>query len=152
MVRDVDVVIGCLDNREARLWVNRMCFKTGTPWVDGGIQEINGVAKVFLPPHGPCYECGMTENDYRLIALRYSCPLLKKEDIQQGRVPTAPTIASIIGGVQVQEALKLLHDLPVTEGGAIVFNGMTNSLYQTCLLYTSPSPRDKRQSRMPSSA
>ena len=25
-------------------------------------------------------------------------------------------------------------------------------LYDTCLLYTSPSPRDKRQSRMPSSA
>ena len=24
--------------------------------------------------------------------------------------------------------------------------------YQDCLLYTSPSPRDKRQSRMPSSA
>ena len=24
--------------------------------------------------------------------------------------------------------------------------------YLTCLLYTSPSPRDKRQSRMPSSA
>jgi len=131
IVRDVDVVIGCLDNREARLWVNRMCFKTGTPWIDGGIQEINGVAKVFRPPHGPCFECGMTENDYRLIALRYSCPLLKKEDIQQGRVPTAPTIASIVGGVQVQEALKLLHDLPVRDGGAIVFNGMTNSLYQT---------------------
>ena len=30
----------------------------------------------------------------------------------------------------------------------------TNSeaLYNSCLLYTSPSPRDKRQSRMPSSA
>ena len=25
-------------------------------------------------------------------------------------------------------------------------------LYDSCLLYTSPSPRDKRQSRMPSSA
>ena len=25
-------------------------------------------------------------------------------------------------------------------------------IYNTCLLYTSPSPRDKRQSRMPSSA
>ena len=25
-------------------------------------------------------------------------------------------------------------------------------LFQLCLLYTSPSPRDKRQSRMPSSA
>ena len=27
-----------------------------------------------------------------------------------------------------------------------------NNVYVTCLLYTSPSPRDKRQSRMPSSA
>ena len=27
-----------------------------------------------------------------------------------------------------------------------------NKQYKTCLLYTSPSPRDKRQSRMPSSA
>ena len=26
------------------------------------------------------------------------------------------------------------------------------TVYRTCLLYTSPSPRDKRQSRMPSSA
>ena len=27
-----------------------------------------------------------------------------------------------------------------------------NYVYLACLLYTSPSPRDKRQSRMPSSA
>ena len=27
-----------------------------------------------------------------------------------------------------------------------------NQYYKICLLYTSPSPRDKRQSRMPSSA
>ena len=31
------------------------------------------------------------------------------------------------------------------------FDGRCGHLY-TCLLYTSPSPRDKRQSRMPSSA
>ena len=29
---------------------------------------------------------------------------------------------------------------------------LSNEPYQGCLLYTSPSPRDKRQSRMPSSA
>ena len=34
---------------------------------------------------------------------------------------------------------------PVTVSGALV-------LQHACLLYTSPSPRDKRQSRMPSSA
>ena len=30
--------------------------------------------------------------------------------------------------------------------------GIDNTYVNTCLLYTSPSPRDKRQSRMPSSA
>jgi molybdopterin/thiamine biosynthesis adenylyltransferase len=131
LVRQTDVVIGCLDNREARLWLNRMCWKVNTPWIDGGIQEINGVAKVFVPHRGPCYECGMTENDYRLAQLRYSCPLLSRDEILAGRTPTAPTIASIIGGLQVQEALKLLHDMPVAEGSALVFNGVANQFYQT---------------------
>jgi adenylyltransferase/sulfurtransferase len=131
LFRDVDVVIGCLDNREARLWVNRCCWKVGTPWVDGGIQEINGVAKVFIPPDGACYECAMTENDYRLINLRYSCPLLRQEDLLAGKVPTAPTISSMIGGLQTQEALKLIHGMPVAEGAALVFNGVANRFYQT---------------------
>jgi adenylyltransferase/sulfurtransferase len=131
LFRDVDVVIGCLDNREARLWVNRCCWKVGTPWVDGGIQEINGVAKVFIPPDGACYECAMTENDYRLINLRYSCPLLKQEDLLAGKVPTAPTISSMIGGLQTQEALKLIHGMPTAEGAALVFNGVANRFYET---------------------
>jgi len=131
LFRDVDVVIGCLDNREARLWVNRQCWKVGTPWIDGGIQEINGVAKVFVPPHGACYECAMTENDYRLINIRYSCPMLRQEDILAGKVPTAPTIASIIGGLQTQEALKLIHGMDVAEGAALVYNGVSNQFYST---------------------
>ncbi len=74
-------MIGCLDNREARLWVNRQCWKVGTPWVDAGIQEIQGVVKVFVPPDSSCYECTMTTRDYQLLNLRYSCPLLRREDI-----------------------------------------------------------------------
>ena len=34
----------------------------------------------------------------------------------------------------------------------IIFTGLPLIVYFICLLYTSPSPRDKRQSRMPSSA
>ncbi len=131
LFREMDVVIGCLDNREARLWVNRCCWKVNTPWIDGGIQEINGVAKVFQPPDGACYECAMTENDYRLINVRYSCPQLRREEVQRGQTPTTPTIASIIGGLQTQEALKLLHDLPVSSGQAMVFNGVTNQFYKS---------------------
>ena len=47
----------------------------------------------------------------------------------------------------------------ITPGGSYVRNGKPVSVVvdlelsdEGCLLYTSPSPRDKRQSRMPSSA
>jgi len=128
---EMDVVIGCLDNREARLWINRQCWKVNRPWVDGAIQEISGVVKVFVPPDSACYECGMTERDYQLINLKYSCPLLKREDIAEGKVPTAPTISSMIAGLQTQEALKLLHGLPVKPGAAMVWNGESNNFYTT---------------------
>ena len=82
---DVDLVIGCLDNREARLWVNRQCWKIGTPWIDAGIQEIQGVVKVFVPPDSACYECAMTERDYQLLNRRYSCPLLARDEILVGQ-------------------------------------------------------------------
>ncbi|MGC8643311.1 MAG: HesA/MoeB/ThiF family protein [Isosphaeraceae bacterium] len=130
---DVDLVIGCLDNREARLWVNRQCWKVGTPWIDAGIQEIQGVVKVFTPPDSACYECAMTERDYQLLNLRYSCPLLKRDDILSGKVPTAPTIASMMAALQVQEALKLLHGMPVAGGTALVYNGVGNQFYSTKL-------------------
>jgi molybdopterin/thiamine biosynthesis adenylyltransferase len=127
----MDVVIGCLDNREARLWINRQCWKVGVPWVDGAIQEISGVVKVFVPPDSACYECGMTARDYQLINLKYSCPLLKREDIAEGKVPTAPTISSMIAGLQTQEALKIVHGMAVKAGTAMVFNGESNNFYHT---------------------
>ncbi len=130
---DVDFVIGCLDNREARLWVTRQCWKTSTPWIDAGIQEIQGVVKVFVPPDSACYECAMTRRDYELLNLRYSCPLLSRDDMIAGKVPTAPTIASMMAALQVQEALKLLHGLPVAGGTALVFNGVANQFYSTRL-------------------
>lgn len=130
---DADVVLGCLDNREARLWVNRCCWHVGTPWIDAGIQEISGVVQVFVPPDGTCYECGMKQADYRLINLRYSCPLLREEDLRRGRVPTTPTIASIMAGWQVQEALKLVHEKSSSASSAMVFHGMTNHVYRTNL-------------------
>ncbi len=146
---DADVVIGCLDNREARLWVNRQCWKANTPWVDAGIQEIQGVVKVFVPPGSACYECAMTTRDYQLLNLRYSCPLLKREDLAAGKVPTAPTIASMMAALEVQEALKILHGMPVDAGCALVFNGAANNFYRTqlpvregCLSHeTYPKPR-----------
>ena len=42
--------------------------------------------------------------------------------------------------------------LTSSDGGQVKIDGMDVTTMPICLLYTSPSPRDKRQSRMPSSA
>lgn len=129
--RHVDAVIGCLDNREARLSINRFCWNIGKPWVDGAIQELMGIVRVFWPGQGACYECTLTDLDYQLINLRYSCPLLARQNILQGKVPTTPTSASIVAAFQTQEALKLIHGLEVQPGKAMMINGLTNDIYLT---------------------
>lgn len=129
--RRMDAIIGCLDNRWARLWINRFCWHLNKPWVDGAIQEFLGEARVFRPNDGACYECTFKETDYAIINLRYSCPLLAWEDILQGKVPTTPTIGSIIAGIQTQDALKLIHGMEVQAGKGLVFNGLNNDVYLT---------------------
>jgi adenylyltransferase/sulfurtransferase len=129
--RHVDVVIGCLDNREARLSLNRFSWAVNKPWVDGAIQELMGIVRVFWPGDGACYECTLTDLDYQIINLRYSCPLLARENILQGKVPTTPTSASIVAAFQTQEALKIIHDMEVQPGKALMINGLTNDIYIT---------------------
>ncbi len=124
-----EVIIGALDNREARLWINRAAWKMNRPWVDGAIEGINGVARVFLPGKPPCYECTLGEVDWKILAKRMSCNLLTREDMELGKTPTTPTTSSVIAGIQVQEALKLLHGLPVLAGKGFVFEGMNHSSY-----------------------
>ncbi|MBI5932989.1 MAG: ThiF family adenylyltransferase [Chloroflexi bacterium] len=141
VIRRMDAVIGCLDNREARLAVNRFCYWMNKPWVDGAIQELLGLVRVFKPGHGACYECTLTEQALRDLSMRYSCPLLARQNILLGKVPTTPTIASIIGAMQSQEALKLIHDLPTEPGKVTHFNGMTNDMHTTAY-----SPREDCES------
>lgn len=126
--RWADIVIAGLDNREARLSINRNCRKLGKYWIDGAIEQINGVARVFAPA-GPCYECTMSETDWQLLNRRRSCNLLTKDEMQDGKVPTTPTIGSIIAGVQCQEAVKLLHGMDTIAGKGFVFNGISCDSY-----------------------
>ena len=125
-----DVVLAGLDNREARLWINRSCWKMSRPWIDGAIEGINGVARVFLPGTPPCYECTLGETDWELLNRRMSCNLLLLENDSEGKVATTPTISSIIAGLQVQEAVKLLHGLPVLAGKGFIFEGLNHTSYR----------------------
>ena len=130
LFRWAEVVIGALDNREARLAVNRLCYRVGTPWIDGAIEALSGVARVFVPPEGACYECTMSEQDWELLAQRHSCSLLNRTLTAFGNVPTTPTTASVIAGIQCQEAIKLLHSRPSSLAGrGFVFDGLEHGSY-----------------------
>jgi len=124
-----DVVLGGLDNREARLAINRNCWRVNKPWIDGAIEKIQGTARVFAP-NGPCYECTMSQTDWKLLQNRRSCNLLSRKEMETGRTPTTPTISSIIAGVQCQEAVKLLHGLETIKGRGFVFDGLSTDSYQ----------------------
>ena len=108
LYRAMDVAIGCLDSRLARLQLNRMCMRAGIPWVDGSIENLEGMVKVFRPGVN-CYECEMPESTRELIYHKMSCADVAHRNTAAGRVPTTPVIASIIGAVQTQEAMKIIH-------------------------------------------
>lgn len=127
--RWADLVIAGLDNREARLQVNRNCWKTNTPWIDGATEVLQGVVRVFTPPGGPCYECTMSAADWEVLKRRRGCAGMRAEEMQAGRVPTTPTTASIVAAFQCQEAVKMLHGLEVLAGKGMVFNGLIHDTY-----------------------
>lgn len=129
--RRAAAVVGALDNREARLYLNRLAWRAGAAWVDGAIEALSGTARVFIPPSS-CYECTLSEVDRQVLAYRQSCRLLSHDDLLEGKVPTTATTASIIGGLQSQEVVKLIHrdrqNVRPLEGG-LILDGANNDLY-----------------------
>ena len=129
---DADIVLGGLDNREARLFLNGACWKTGTPWIDGAIEGLMGVMRTFVPPDSADYESTMSHDEHKLLAQRRACTLLTREELESGKVPTTATTASIVAGLQAQEAIKLLHRDRVESdfgGKGFVYNGLTHDSY-----------------------
>ena len=133
--RSVDVVIGCLDSRLARYLLNRLCMRAGKTWIDGSIENLTGVVKVFTPGVN-CYECGLTREEFNNIMLRTGCADVVRTQTKAGRVATTPISASIIGAMQVQEALKIIHrrtessqQFRTLEGRMLHYEGMTNAMH-----------------------
>ena len=122
LIRKMNVVVGCLDNRWSRYTLNRLCMRAGVPWVDGGINALEGIAKVFAPGKN-CYACTLEPSALEDLKRSTSCAVAIKRNIESGRVPTTPVVASIIGAVQVQEAMKLIHKEALDSGELVSLCG-----------------------------
>lgn len=122
LIRRMDVVIGCVDSRWARYQINRLCMRAGKPWVDGGIDGLEGTARVFKPGEN-CYACNLGPEGLRDLKARMSCAGVIRRAMAAGKAPTTSIIASVIGAVQVQEALKLIHDEEIKAGSLTTLCG-----------------------------
>jgi molybdopterin/thiamine biosynthesis adenylyltransferase len=131
-LKRMDIVFGCLDNREARYYINRSCYLLQKIFIDGGLDTLNGSVSVFHPPRTACYECTLGTTDRQELQKRISC--LKSADPElKHHVPTAPTIASIIGGLQTQIAIRAIHGLAVPAGKRIGLYGLTDLFFEIAL-------------------
>lgn len=135
LYKSVDVIIGCLDSRLARYQLNRMAMRAGKTWIDGSIENLTGVVKVYTPGIS-CYECGLSREEFNIIMLRTGCADVVRSQTSQGRVATTPISASIVGAVQAQEAMKVIHlesykndKIPFTtlRGKMWRYEGLTNT-------------------------
>lgn len=132
--KDVDVVIGCLDSRIARYLLNRLCMRVGKTWIDGSIENMTGVVKVYSPGIN-CYECNLSREEFNNIMLRTGCADVVRAQTSAGRVATTPISASIVGAMQAQEAMKIIHTsdgeptpFKTLSGKMWRFEGMTNTI------------------------
>ena len=107
------------------LLVNALLSATETAFVSVGRPELRAMAHAGYP--GASGLLALRERPERTLSV-----------VQLG-ITMVGLISGAVGGAGASETLS-----PVFEREF----GLSNA----CLLYTSPSPRDKRQSRMPSSA
>ncbi|MCI0416395.1 ThiF family adenylyltransferase [bacterium] len=127
-LKGIDVIFGCLDNREARYYMNRNCYLLKKIYIDGGLDTLNGSVTVFHPPETACYECTLGSADRQELQKRISCLKSTDPEIKQ-HVPTAPTIASIVGGLQVQIGVRALHGLHIPTGKRLGLYGLSDVFF-----------------------
>ncbi len=145
-LKEIDLIFGCLDNREARYYMNRNCYLLRKMFIDGGLDTLNGSVSTFHPPETACYECTLSPTDRSELQKRLSCLKSTDPEIKQ-HIPTAPTIASIVGGMQVQIGIRALHGLTVPAGKRLGLYGLSDVFFEIelakseeCGLHTTADP------------
>ncbi len=95
VVDGCDLVIDALDSVNARYSLNKACIQKNIPFVTGAAVGVSGQAFTILPKKSACYHCMFPSLD------EDSMPTCSIEGVH-------PSILSIIGGIEVAEAVKII--------------------------------------------
>ena len=95
VVEGCDVVVDALDSVNARYALNKACVKFGIPFVTGAAVGVSGQIFTILPGTSACYHCMFPALDEDTM------PTCSIEGVH-------PSILSIVGGIEVAEAVKVI--------------------------------------------
>ena len=95
VVEGCDVVVDALDSVNARYSLNKACVEKNIPFVTGAAVGVTGQVFTVLPKKTACYNCLF--------------PILDEDAMPTCSVDGVhPSILSIVGGMQVHEAVDVL--------------------------------------------
>ncbi|MBC7080933.1 MAG: ThiF family adenylyltransferase [Thermoplasmatales archaeon] len=120
-----DLVIGCVDNIEARLHINSFCYLYEIPYIDGAIDGQIGKVQVVFPPHTSCFECYINSTHEEILKKRFSCTGNGIKYFEP-KIASDINTASIIASFQVQEALKITHSMENYIRNIFYYDGSRN--------------------------
>jgi len=99
----VDLVLGCVDNFEARMAINSACLEIGQKWFESGVSEnaVSGHIQYVSPGETACFACAPP----LVVASGIDEKTLKREGVCAASLPTT---MGIVAGFLVQNTLKHL--------------------------------------------
>jgi len=106
---DFDIILGCLDNINARLHVNANACYFKIPYIDGGTDGMIGKVQTVLPG-GPCLQCSMNRSHYNVMETRFSCTG-RESVFHIPKTAAEITTTSVIAAMQAREAVKAASGL-----------------------------------------
>ncbi len=118
IVEGCDVVIDALDSVNARYSLNKACVEKNIPFVTGAAVGVSGQVFTILPNKTACYHCVFPSLDEN------SMPTCSTEGVH-------PSILSIVGGIEVAEAVKILIERPPTLTNKLLYIDLDNLDFNT---------------------
>lgn len=112
VIRHMDLVIGCMDNEQTRLYLSNICQLLNKPYIDTGIGGFNwNVFAASGSADCACYACTLSPRQERaaLNRVRNSCDVTRRKAAQAGHIPTIGISAGSAACLAVQEAVKIVH-------------------------------------------
>lgn len=97
MKNGYDIIFGCLDNFEARYYLNNFAVDFKTPYIDGATTDLSGNLAVYHPKKTVCIKC---KKNLRPVKIQRSCG---------DALPSVVIPNIIIGSAMVGEAVNLLR-------------------------------------------